>query len=61
MKKRISLSTLILLLIAAILLTAMSSCALADSHYRDENGGAYVYVNIVPDSGTVYVTGFSAS
>lgn len=40
MKKRISLSTLILLLIAAILLTAMSSCALADSHYRDENGGA---------------------
>jgi carboxyl-terminal processing protease len=38
MKKRISLSTLILLLIAAMLLTAMSSCALADSHYRDENG-----------------------
>ena len=29
--------------------------------HRDENGGAYVYVNIVPDSGTVYVTGFSAS
>lgn len=40
MKKRISLSTLILILIAAILLTAMSSCALADSYYRDENGGA---------------------
>ena len=40
MKKRISLSTLILILIAAILLTAMSSCALADSHFRDENGGA---------------------
>ncbi len=40
MKKRISLSTLILLLIAAMLLTAMSSCALADSYYRDENGGA---------------------
>ena len=38
MKKRISLSTLILLLIAAILLTAMSSCALADSYFRDENG-----------------------
>ncbi len=40
MKKRISLSTLILLLIAAMLLTAMSSCALADSYYRDENGTA---------------------
>ena len=40
MKKRISLSTVILLLIAAMLLTAMSSCALADSYYRDENGGA---------------------
>ena len=39
MKKRISISTLILILIAAILLTAMSSCALADSYYRDENGG----------------------
>ncbi len=38
MKKRISLSTLILLLIAAILLTAMSSCALVDSYFRDENG-----------------------
>lgn len=37
MKKRISVSTLILLLIAAVLLTAMSSCALADSHFRDEN------------------------
>lgn len=37
MKKRISLSSLILILIAAILLTAMSSCALADSYYRDEN------------------------
>ncbi len=40
MKKKISLSTLILILIAAILLTAMSSCALADSFYRDENGTA---------------------
>ena len=37
MKKRISISTLILVLIAAVLLTAMSSCALADSLYRDEN------------------------
>lgn len=38
MKKRISLSTVILILIAAMLLTAMSSCAFADSYYRDENG-----------------------
>lgn len=36
MKKRISISTFILILIAAMLLTAMSSCALADSYYRDE-------------------------
>lgn len=40
MKKRISISTFILVLIAAILLTAMSSCALADSYYRDENNTA---------------------
>ena len=49
MKKRISLSTLILLLIAAMLLTAMSSCALADSYYRDENGGTQNEAPVVSD------------
>lgn len=49
MKKRISLSTLILLLIAAMLLTAMSSCALADSYFRDENGGTQSEAPVVSD------------
>jgi len=49
MKKRISLSTLILLLIAAMLLTAMSSCALADSYFRDENGGTQNEAPVVSD------------
>lgn len=38
MKRKISLSTLIFILIAAILLTAMSSCAIVDSNLRDEYG-----------------------
>ncbi len=40
MKKRISVSTLILILIAAVLLTAMSSCAIIDSNLRDEYGSS---------------------
>ena len=38
MKKRFSISALILIVTAAILLTAMTSCALIDSHYREEAG-----------------------
>lgn len=38
MKKRFSISALLLIVTAAILLTAMSSCALIDSHYREEAG-----------------------
>ena len=40
MKKRFSISALLLIVAAAVLLTAMSSCALLDSHYREENGSA---------------------
>ncbi len=36
MKRKISISSFILILIAAILLTSMSSCAIADSLFRDE-------------------------
>lgn len=38
MKKRFSISALLLIVAAAVLLTAMSSCALIDSHYREETG-----------------------
>ncbi|MBQ4141296.1 MAG: PDZ domain-containing protein [Clostridia bacterium] len=40
MKRRISLSTFIFILIAAVLLTAMSSCAIVDSNLRDEYGSS---------------------
>lgn len=40
MKRRISVSALILILIASMLLTAMSSCAIADSYFKDEFGSA---------------------
>ncbi len=36
MKRKVSISTLILLLIAAVLLSSMSSCALADSIFRND-------------------------
>ena len=38
MKKRFSISALLLFVAAAVLLTAMTSCALIDSHYREEAG-----------------------
>ncbi len=40
MKRKISISTLILILIASVLLTAMSSCAIVDSNLRDEYGSS---------------------
>ncbi len=49
MKRKISLSSFILILIAAILLTSMSSCALADSIFRDNYDPSVGGTSVVGD------------